>query len=380
MCSFYAMFYQIRIWVDSCKIIYIFIKKTMRCLYIIAVCVLLGSSCSRPVKHYNTDESNQQNAYDLQRFETDKCNIDIPRNWTMITQGECDFFAWAAYDTLHPETRVFLLETLGPVYLGFDQKRYDLQYMHSLGFDIPWFDMPVVTPFEPSMFLTNITAMLQTPWALAYSQIFPNTGYFSIITSEKTETFILGGKSEVLRVVYYNGSEVIEMLCLINLAPYTGAMGEQKVGLGAGYAIFGLTAPASQFNSEFDKLLHIAASYRTNEFYVDECLTKANAFSAEIVNRTKTLKHLCAVLRNDFENRSESEDIKALQAGDMLQGMVRVYDAKNRQVFRLSSNGYSDLLENNSFSGNVRMLNDNDSNLWLLPITDTSLLYLSYNL
>ncbi len=97
-------------------------------------------------------------------------SINIPFGWNIYSGGECSTKSVLSRDPHSELKQLFYFSEAGPVYTSQHLKENDKDYMDMGGFDILWFESPVVNPLTAENYLKNFGILARTSF---FQQAFP---------------------------------------------------------------------------------------------------------------------------------------------------------------------------------------------------------------
>lgn len=285
--------------------------------------LFLVLSCSSKGNQQTQSTDSKEKSYTTERYQQSEFSLDKPKGWQVACTGSCHNFAFAVYDTSHPEIRAFFIHTLGPVYLNLSQKKSDLELIRSYGFNIPHFAMPVINPFTPTEFVSNIYMMLDKHPIVEYQNICPAFENPVIISAEPFEPSLPDCQTQIIRLVFTSYNQALEGLLIISISPELNVSGENMNGMGNAYVLAGICAPTEMFEAKLECLLTILETYHLDESVYEKCIQGNTYHYSKIMKSGKWLGCYISAMRSEWKNRNENDDDRLLQYSDSLKTQIK---------------------------------------------------------
>jgi hypothetical protein len=324
------------------------------------------------VASYGHGQGIQKVKLDLERFNGGFFSIDKPREWKIITAGNCADFAFLIRDPSKSLRQIFYFGEIGPVYMSLQQKQIDLQYMNMGGYPSAWVDMPVVNPLTPGNFLAQFYLIAQTKIAQRFMPQCPRLKNLQIVSANRQRCALSGGSTELIRALFTEGKDLGEGLFLATVAPMLPFTGGPGGGIAVGFFITGITGPKREFRNIEQTLIKSIESFTIGQSYVNNCLAQQARTYAGILKAGKTLSETSDIIMRGWENRNKVDDIVAEKRSDAILGRERVYNPSTGEVYEFE-NGFYDkynLNRNKYEMNNLQPLPRNDYDLWMKATLD----------
>lgn len=318
------------------------------------------------VKVNNPAEMIQLETYDGGFF-----SIKKPAGWEIVTAGSCSTFSFLIRDKDAPETQIFFFGEVGPVYLTDGQKTVDKQYMDLGGYPIIWYEMPVIDPLTPENFLTQFHLIAQTKIAKNFMQQTPELKDIEIISSNKTQSIVLGD-TKIIRALFTQDGKLAEGQFYVTVAPLLPASGSPGSGIGYAFSFIGISAKKDEFKTMQGKLTEGIGSFSLSQSYVNNCLAQQAQATQGVLRAGKTLSETSDIIISSWENRDRADDIISEKRSDVILGNDRVYDPDTKEVYEIPNGFYDDYnINRQKFDmDNLQKLPDNDWDLWTSATLD----------
>ena len=316
---------------------------------------------------YGHGQGIQKVKLDLARFNGVFFSIDKPREWEIITAGNCADFAFLIRDPSQSLRQIFYFGEIGPVYMSLQQKQIDLQYMNMGGYPSSWIDMPVVNPLTPGNFLAQFYLITQTKIAQRFMPQWPRLENLQIVKAIPQRCPLSGGSTELIRALFTEGKDLGEGLFLATVAPMLPFTGGPGGGIAAGFFITGITGPKREFRNIEQILVKSIERLTISQSYVNNCLAQQARTYAGILKAGKTLSETSDIIMRGWENRNKVDDIVAEKRSDAILGRERLYNPSTGEVYEFE-NGFYDkynLNRNKYEMNNLQPLPRNDYDLWM---------------
>ncbi len=297
--------------------------------------------------------------------------------WSVAVGGSCETFSFVIRDEAKPQRQIFYFSELGPVYLDESQKTIDKRYMDMGGHQIAWYDMPVVKPLTPENFLKSVPLMMELAPFKKFMTALPELRDAEIISSETAKSPVTGD-TKLMRALFKAGSGASEglgegqfFLTVNEVIPLTGyASG----GIGYGFTFVGISAEKKEFKNLEKTLTESVNSFNFSESYVAECMRQQQKTTEAVLNAGKTLSETSDIIMDEWDQRSQSDDIISEKRSDAILDRERVYDPDTGTVYDVANGFYDNYDANrNKFDmNNLQTLPANDWNLWTAAPEDAS--------
>lgn len=303
----------------------------------------------------------------MEGFDGGFFSIEKPKDWNVVTAGNCATLAFLIRDPAQPLRQIFYFGEVGPVYMVEQQKQIDYQYMAMGGYPVTWFEMPVVNPLTPSNFLQQFHQIAQTQSARSFMPQCPRLENIDVISIIPQQSPIGGGSTELVRALFAEGGDLGEGLFLITVAPGVPFTGSPSGGIGYAFLFTGITAPRREFRDIENQLVKSVESFTISQSYVNDCLRQQASTYEGILKAGKTLSETSDIIMQGWESRNRTDDIVAEKRSDAILGRERVYDPETKEVYEFD-NGFYDRyrLDANRYEmSNLQPLPENDHALWM---------------
>jgi len=306
------------------------------------------------------------------KYDGGTFSVDMPKGWKIQTAGACSDLAFVIRDPQDGLRQIFYFGVAGPVYLHEQQKLLDYQYMAAGGYQIEWYEMPVVNPLTPENFLKNFHLIAQSNIAQRFMPNSPRLEDLQIISSQPAPCHIPGGNTCLIRAIFLERGKAGEGLFLVTAASMLPMNGNPGSGIGFGMMVTGITAPLAEFNQLQPLLLKSIESFSIEQSYIQSCMQQSDAAFGGILEAGKMLSETSDLLMQSWEKRNKSEDIIAAKRSDAMLGKERLYNPETGEVY-MFQNGFYDKynLHRNEYEMNgLEPLPENNYELWNRAVLD----------
>jgi hypothetical protein len=303
----------------------------------------------------------------LEKYNAGFFAIDKPKGWSIITAGACSEFAFLIRDQQEPRRQIFNFGSVGPVYMSYQQKQIDQQYMQMGGYPTPYFEMPIIDPLTPENFLKQFHLITNTKIAQNFMPQVPRLENVQIISSTPQQSFISSGQTRLMRALFVQNGRVAEGLFLLTVAQLLPFSGNPGGGTGVGYLFLGITAPQEEFRHIQKDLIRSLESFTLSQSYVENCIRQQNQAWSGVMKAGRTLSEASDIIMSGWENRNKTNDILSEKWSDTILGKERLYDPDTGTVYEFG-NGFYDKYNSNRQQYNLKNLQplpDNNYNLWM---------------
>lgn len=303
----------------------------------------------------------------LEKYNAGFFAIDKPRGWSIITAGACSEFAFLIRDAQEPRRQIFNFGSVGPVYLSYQQKQIDQQYMQMGGYPTPYFEMPVINPLTPENFLKQFHLITNTQIAQNFMPQVPRLENVQIISSTPQQSFISGGQTRLMRALFVQNGRVAEGLFLLTVAQVLPFSGNPGGGIGVAYLFLGITAPQEEFRYIQKDLIRSLESFTLSQSYVENCIRQQNQAWSGVMKAGRTLSEASDIIMSGWENRNKTNDILSEKWSDTILGKERLYDPDTGTVYEFGNDFYDKYNSNRQQYNlkNLQPLPENNYNLWM---------------
>ncbi|MEK6953572.1 MAG: hypothetical protein AABX01_01075 [Candidatus Micrarchaeota archaeon] len=307
----------------------------------------------------------------LEDYDGKFFSIKKPAGWEIAIGGSCSTFSFVIKDKARPQRQVFYFGEIGPVYLDESQKVLDRQYMDMGGYQIFWYEMPVVKPLNPENFLKSEYLLAQTSLLKKFMADLPELNEVEIISSEAAKSPV-NGDTKLMRALFKSQGGLGEGQFFLTTAPVIPLTGYASGGIGYGFTFVGISAEKKEFKNLEKTLTESINSFTISQEYVDVCIRGQNAAAAGALRAGKTLSETSDIIMSEWESRNKVDDILSEKRSDAMLGRERVYDPDTGTVYDVRNGFYDDYnSERQKFDmSRLEKLPDKDWNLWTSPTED----------
>jgi hypothetical protein len=301
--------------------------------------------------------------------------LQKPKGWEVIISGMCSTLAFLIRDPNEPLRQIFYFGSVRPVYLTQDQKNSD-QFLCSLvqpPCPLTWTDAPVVSPLTVANFFAHWPEIASMQNAAAFMSDFPRLHNIQLIsvTPQSPMLAISGAQTSLVRGVFADGDLVNptaaqgQFLATVAADPFGS-------GTGSGYMVFGATAPVQEFKFSIDKMVESLNSFAITDVYFNWCVAQSQQQWGAVAAIGQTLSEASDMIMEGWLNRTATQDIKAYEYNNALNGMETVWDPATGSVYQFEA-GWYDQYALNPGAYNISTLApmpDNRVDLWEGTIID----------
>jgi hypothetical protein len=242
-------------------------------------------------------------------------SISIPIGWNIYSGGECSTKSVLSRDPCAELKQLFYFSEAGPVYTSQQLKENDKNYMDIGGYDILWFESPVVNPLTAENYLKNFGILAEFRQNNKLGE-----GYFYIVTAD-------------------------------------------VFGLGYGMMFTGITAPKGLLDLIVPSLLQSFKSFTVNSDYVDACIKAQNNAAAGALEAGRILDHSSDTIMEVWENKLESEQRMSEKQSDAMLGYSRLYNPQTDEVYEITPEFY-EYYQNHSNEFELNYLQEMPDDKW----------------
>ena len=261
-------------------------------------------------------------------------SINMPLGWNIYTGGECATKSILARDPFTEVKQVFYFSEAGPVYTNQELKTRDYNYIQMGGYNIPWFESPIVNPLTAENYLTNFSVLALTSF---FQQAFPQV---PVMTNIK----IISAKEIADKPVYITDAKLIRAEFQQNGKSGEGSFyiitADMGMGLGYGMMFIGITAPNGLLDLIIPSLEKSLESYTINQEYVNVCIDAGNKAAAGALKAGRILSESSDVIMDVWENKLEAEQRMSEKYNDAILGSSRLYNPDTDEVYEITPEFY----------------------------------------
>lgn len=276
----------------------------------------------------------------LEPFATDFLSLLVPRGWQVVLVGRCSELGFRLFDPSRPARQVFFFGQVGPLYANPEQKLIDQQYMVRTGLPIPYVEMPVIAPLTAANLLVQWQHIGLSRAVQAYMPRWPLLQDFLIIAGTSAPSPIENGKSEILRALFREDTDLAEGLFYATVGPGLPMTGQPGFGTVFGYMVTGIAAPKAEFARLEPVLVRCLASLSLSENYVKWCARQSLATWTGILKPGELLRQASDMIQSSWEKRAPDQDAASEKLRDNLRGVERLYDPATGQVYEFPKGFY----------------------------------------
>ncbi|MFH1257966.1 MAG: hypothetical protein V1658_03445 [Candidatus Micrarchaeota archaeon] len=308
----------------------------------------------------------------LENYDGKFFTIRKPAGWEIATGGSCSTFSFVMKDKMMPQRQIFYFGEIGPVYLDESQKLLDRQYMDMGGFQIFWYEMPVVKPLTPENFLESEYLLMKTSLLKQFMADLPELNEVEIIYSESAKSPV-AGDTKLMRALFKTQGGLGEGQFFLTTREVLPLSGFASGGIGYGFTFIGIAAEKKEFKYLEKTLTESINSFTMSQEYVSNCLQQQKTTEG-ILKAGKTLSETSDIIMSSWESRNRADDIISEKRSDAILGRERVYNPDTGTVYDVNNGFYDDYdSERQNFDmSRLEMLPENDWNLWNAPAEDGS--------
>ncbi|NCC50679.1 MAG: hypothetical protein EOM20_05625 [Spartobacteria bacterium] len=310
----------------------------------------------------------------LEPYDAGVFSIRKPRNWEIITAGQCSTLAFLIRDQSRPLRQVFYFGEVGPFYMSEQQKQIDYNYMNMGGYPIQYIEMPVISPLTPEAFIQQFHLIANTSIARQFMPQCPRLEQIQVISStpQSSGFAIQGAQTSLVRALFTRDGQVGEGLFLVAVAPFMAFMNGPGGGTGVAMSFTGITAPQGEFSTLEPMLSACVASFNLSQAYVQNCLQMQQQQYAGIMKAGETLRETSDMIMSGWQQRNKPDDIIAAKRSDAILDKERLYNPDTGEVYEFKNGFYDDYRLNPQRyeQSNLQPLPDNNHELWNAPTLD----------
>ncbi len=269
-------------------------------------------------------------------------SMDLPAGWNVYTGGECATKSILARDPHNRLKQVFYFSEAGPVYVSQAQKQWDYDYMSMGGYNIPWFESPVVSPLTAENYLMNFgTFALTSLFQQAFPQVPVMTNVKIISKEEITNKPYYATDGKLIRAEFKQDGKLGEGSFYIITA-------DIGIGLGYGMMFIGITAPKGLLDLITPSLEKSLESYTISQAYVNLCIQAQNQAVAGALKAGKILSETSDIIMDVWENKLRAEERMSEKYSDATLGYSRLYNSETDEVYEVTPEFYDYYQTNNN--------------------------------
>jgi len=261
-------------------------------------------------------------------------SINMPLDWDTYVGGECATKSILARDPFTELKQVFYFSEAGPVYTNQELKTRDYNYMQMGGYNIPWFESPIVNPLTAENYLTNFSVLALTSF---FQQAFPQV---PVMTNIK----IISAKEIADKPAYITDAKLIRAEFQQNGKSGEGSFyivtADMGIGLGYGMMFIGITAPKGLLDLIIPSLEKSLESYAISQGYVDACIQAQNQAAAGALKAGRILSESSDIIMDAWENKLETEQRMSEKYNDAILGSSRLYNPDTDEVYEITPEFY----------------------------------------
>lgn len=268
-------------------------------------------------------------------------SMSLPAGWSVYTGGECATKSILARDPSSELKQVFYFSEAGPVYTSQERKVWDYNYRQMGGYEMPWFESPVVNPLTAENYLVNFSSLALTSF---FQQVFPQAPIMTnikIVSSEEiTDKPDYATDAQLVRAEFQQNNKLGEGYFYIITA---------DIGMGWGYGMMfiGLTAPKGLLDLITPSLEKSLESYTISQTYVNACLQAQNKAAAGALEAGQILSQTSDTIMEVWDSKLESEQRMSEKQTDATLGYSRLYNPDTDEVYEVTPEFY-DYYQNHS--------------------------------
>lgn len=289
-------------------------------------------------------------------WEDNAISINIPLGWNIYTGGECSTKSLLTRDPYSELKQLFYFSEAGPVYTSQQMKENDKNYMDMGGFDIPWFESPVVDPLTAENFLKNFGTLARTP---LFQQAFPEVPIMDeveIIDEQLvTDKLSYASDEKLIRAEFRQNNKLGEGYFYIVTA--------DVIGLGYGTMFIGITAPSGLLDLIVPSLIQSLKSFTVSQEYVDACIQAQNNAAAGALKAGRILDQNSDTIMEVWENKLETEQRISENQSDSILGYSRLYNPQTDEVYEVTPEFY-EYYQNHSNEFELNYLQEMPDDKW----------------
>jgi hypothetical protein len=296
---------------------------------------------------------------ELVPWEDYSISINIPSGWNIYTGGECSTRSILARDPYSELKQLFYFSEAGPVYTSNKMKEDDKSYMDMGGFDVIWFESPVVDPLTGDNFLINFSALARTTF---FQQAFPEVPLLDEVT-------IISSKSIENNLPYVVDEKLVRAEFKQDSRPgegYFHIVTANIIGLGYGVMFVGITAPRGLLDLIVPSLLESIRSFEVKRDYVDTCIEAQNRAAAGALEAGRILGSSSDTIMEVWESKLKSEQRMSEKYSDAIMGQSRLYNPETDEVYEITPEFY-EYYKNYSSEFEINYLQEMPDDKWGYP-------------
>lgn len=309
----------------------------------------------------------------LEEYQNYPLYIKKPKGWEVIIAGSCAQLSFLVRDRDAPQNQLFFFIEYGPLYFSAQQKETDRVYMSQAGYIVPWYEQPVVYPFNHENFLQQFHLSAKTRLAKDYMRQIPELENVQIVSSINAASPI--GNAKFIRALFDQNRKISEGIfyIVIMTTPYAGYAGIDKA-----YLFTGVSADKDKFKYYENELLESIKSAKISDDYVSDCIRKTSSGTPGAVDLSevsKTISETADIMTGGWDSRTKSENIMSEKWSDARMGRERVYNTDTDEVYHVTPDWYEKTYEPNRYSydmSNLQQLPSESEDLWGSPMIDGS--------
>jgi len=261
-------------------------------------------------------------------------SMNLPAGWNVYTGGECATKSILARDPLSELKQVFYFSEAGPVYTSQERKVWDYNYRQMGGYEMPWFESPVVNPLTAENYLVNFSSLALTSF---FQQAFPQVPIMTEVRIVSKEEIVnkpdYATDAQLIRAEFQQNNKSGEGYFYIITA---------DIGMGWGYGMIfiGITAPKGLLDLITPSLEGSLESYNISQAYVSACIQAQNKAAAGALEAGKILSQTSDTIMDVWENKLESEQRMSEKQTDATLGYSRLYNPETDEVYEVTPEFY----------------------------------------
>ncbi|HAJ96059.1 MAG TPA: hypothetical protein DCP02_07490 [Actinobacteria bacterium] len=266
-------------------------------------------------------------------WEDNAISINIPIGWNIYIRGECSTKSLLSRDPYSELKQLFYFSEAGPVYTSQQMKENDKDYMDMGGYDILWFESPVVNPLTAENYLMNFGILARTSF---FQQAFPEVPIID-------EVKIINKQSIADKPSYISDAKLIRAEFRQNNKlgeGYFYIVTADIFGLGYGMMFTGITAPKGLLDLIVPSLLQSLKSFTVSSEYVDACIRAQNNAATGALEAGRILDKSSDTIMEVWENKLESEQRISEKQSAAILGYSRLYNPQTDEVYEITPEFY----------------------------------------
>ena len=292
----------------------------------------------------------------LTPWKDNSISISIPIGWNIYSRGECSTKSLLSRDPYSELKQLFYFSEAGPVYTSQQMKENDKDYMDMGGFDVLWFESPVVNPLTAENFLINFGTLARTSF---FQQAFPEVPIIDEVRIIDKQS--IAGKpsnisdAKLIRAEFRQNNKLGE--------GYFYIVTSDIFGLGYGIMFTGITAPKGLLDLIVPSLLQSLKSFTVSSEYVDACIQAQNNAAAGALEAGRILDGSSDTMMEVWENKLESEQRISEKQSDAILGYSRLYNPQTDEVYEITPEFY-EYYQKHSNEFELNYLQEMPDNKW----------------